>query len=120
MKKAGTTLLISLTCLFLGVAIGLLITKYSNRLTIVFPNQWPAEVTQTELPLSMGKININTASLRELCMLPGIGKETAEKIIAYRERHGVYMDPKDLLNVEGIGKKKLENILEYITVISGG
>ena len=62
------------------------------------------------------KININTASVDKLVSLPGIGKKTAEKIIEYRESHGIFQTPTDLLNVKGIGKKKLEKIEKFLIV----
>lgn len=62
------------------------------------------------------KININTASKELLATLDGIGESLAERIIAYRSLHGPFGDVNDILNVSGIGKKKLEAVKDYITV----
>lgn len=61
-------------------------------------------------------ININTASARELQKLDGIGRATARAIIDYRTENGDFASVDELLEVKGIGEKKLEKIRERITV----
>jgi competence protein ComEA len=61
------------------------------------------------------KLNVNTASLEELETLPYIGEAKARAIIEYREEHGPFSSPEDLLNVPGIGEKTLEKIRGKIT-----
>ncbi len=63
-----------------------------------------------------GLLNINTATAPELERLPGIGPVLASNIIAYREAHGPFRSPEDLLAVPGIGPAKLSQILDLITV----
>lgn len=63
-----------------------------------------------------GRININTADKKALCELPGIGNETAERIIEYREQRGGFSDVSELLRVSGIGKSKLEKIKDRVKV----
>ena len=60
-------------------------------------------------------ININTADAEALDFLPGIGPTLAQRIVDYREANGEYLLVTDLLNVSGIGKTRLEDILPYIT-----
>ncbi len=59
------------------------------------------------------KININTAPLESLILIPGIGEKTARIIINLREKEK-FIEYKDLLKIKGIGKKKLEKIKDYI------
>src|SRR5215216_745973 len=66
--------------------------------------------TTTEL------ININTASAAELDVLPGIGPTTAQKIIAYREQNGPFINAEDIINVSGIGPGTYERMKDLITV----
>jgi competence protein ComEA len=61
-------------------------------------------------------IPINTATVEELDILPGIGAQTAQAIIEYREAHGKFLSPEDLLRVPGIGPKKLAALKSHITV----
>lgn len=59
-------------------------------------------------------LHINTASVDDLCALKGVGPKLAEKIIERRNASGPFKGPSDLKKVHGIGKKKLENMLQSI------
>lgn len=48
-------------------------------------------------------VNINTADVKELMKLEGVGRKVAEKIVEYREHHGHFQKPEELRKVEGIG-----------------
>ena len=63
-----------------------------------------------------GKININKANKDELIMLYGIGEVLAEEIISYREANGPFVSVEELLNVKGIGRAKLDAIIDYICI----
>ena len=66
---------------------------------------------------SMGVlVNINTASVAELETLPGIGPTYAERIVAYREMHGPFEEPAQIMNVKGIGPACYERIKTMISV----
>ena len=62
------------------------------------------------------KININTANADALDTLPGIGPVKAQRIIEYREKNGEFEVIEDIMNVDGIGRKTFENLMDYITV----
>ena len=62
------------------------------------------------------KININTADLYDLESLPGIGRVTALNIIDYRSRNGPFTEFSDLIEVKGIGEKKLEMLRQYVSI----
>ncbi|OQY58312.1 MAG: hypothetical protein B6245_12505 [Desulfobacteraceae bacterium 4572_88] len=54
------------------------------------------------------KIDINTASAKELTQLQGIGPALAERIVEYRNNHGPFEKPEDITKVKGIGAKTFE------------
>lgn len=60
-------------------------------------------------------LNLNTATRDQLLVLPGVGPATADRIVAFREEHGPYVQPEDLMNVKGIGDKRFEKIRPYVT-----
>jgi competence protein ComEA len=58
------------------------------------------------------KIPINEVTEDELSLIPGIGKKLAHEIIRRRDEIGGFKKYEQLLQVSGIGKKKLELIKE--------
>lgn len=76
----------------------------------------PAAEAIEETAVISFPISINQAGKEELMALPGIGDILAERILAYRRENGDFRSPEELLNVEGIGKKRLEEILDFITI----
>lgn len=64
----------------------------------------------------VGKININTASAKELESLSGIGPVLAERIIDYREAYGSFAKIDELTKVSGIGPTVLKKIRDEITL----
>lgn len=63
-----------------------------------------------------GKININTASEKELQELPGVGPATSEAIIKHREENGRFESIEQLEDVPGIGPAILERLTPLVTV----
>lgn len=62
------------------------------------------------------KIDINHASFEELCTLPGVGKTIAARIIEYRVETGDIGTKDRLLEIKGIGQKKLQKIKNHIFI----
>ena len=60
------------------------------------------------------RISINTADLDTLCMLKGIGPSTAQRIIDYRNEHGLFQNIEDIMNFKGIGTSRFEAIKDRI------
>jgi competence protein ComEA len=86
-------------------------------LASVAPSRTPRSAPQaaatatTQFP-----INLNTATAEQLEAIPGIGPVLAQRIIEYRQTHGRFQSVDELLEVHGIGAKRLENMRPYVTV----
>lgn len=126
MKKHSFMLLLVLTGFFTAFTLGFFLGRNQNHETIqlsVLPSQaqhnagivptLPSQETVVEdvtFP-----IDLNSAGIRELTALPGIGEALAKRILDYREQYGAFSCPEELMNVEGIGSGRLEALLDYVT-----
>lgn len=61
-------------------------------------------------------VDLNDADIGTLQNLPGIGPKTAQAIVDYREAKGGFRSVEELLDVKGIGPKKMEKIRPFVTV----
>lgn len=61
-------------------------------------------------------VNINTAGVDELMLLPRIGPSVAERIVEFREQNGRFKAAEDLLLVRGVGEKTFELIRPHVAV----
>lgn len=106
-----------------------------NRPTAAPPSDEPAAPTEAALPsetatpsetttpsetaaspASGARIDLNSAAKETLMTLPGIGEVLAQRIVDYRAAHGAFRSVSELMQIEGIGEKRYNAILEFITV----
>ena len=64
----------------------------------------------------LASVNINTASVKELDALPGIGTKTAALIVEYRQKNGPFKKIEELMNVRGVGEKSFLKLKPQLTV----
>lgn len=69
---------------------------------------------QTALPTF--PVDLNTASAQTLEFLPGVGKKTAQRIIAKRSEKGGFRSVEELAEVRYIGRHKLDKIRPFVAV----
>jgi competence protein ComEA len=63
-------------------------------------------------------VNLNTATVSELEVLPCGGARTAARIVEYREKKGPFKKIEELMNVQGIGEKSFLKLKPQLTVSS--
>ena len=120
-NKTSFLVLMTVTVLFAGILIGTFIGRTARLYSVdarVSTKSKETEPVHT-LPYQTnqtGKINVNIASAEELTMLPGIGEETAKRIVEYRSKYGIFYALEDMTKVKGVGKSTIEKIRPYATV----
>jgi competence ComEA-like helix-hairpin-helix protein len=75
-----------------------------------------AAVQPVPAPTATGVVNINTADVTQLAMLPRVGVKAAQRIADYRKEHGNFKKASDLMQVKGFGEKSFERLSSWITV----
>jgi competence protein ComEA len=80
------------------------------------PAQAASGSRRTNRPV--GKVDLNQATIEQLQALPGIGETLAQRVVHRRQAAGLFRSVDDLLQVKGIGRKRLEE-LRPLVVVSG-
>ena len=65
-----------------------------------------------------GVVNINTATVDQLQLLPRVGPALAGRIVDFREANGEFRTVDEIVAVKGIGERSFENLEPFI-VTSG-
>ena len=63
-------------------------------------------------------LDLNRASVEDLCLVPGIGESLAREIVNYRRSKGGFRSLEELKNVIGIGEQNWKSFQSYFTVTS--
>lgn len=139
MKKPRLSILVTVTLVFVAFTAGFFLGRNGNHggVELSVPPGMLTEPTETAIQATAASplettaptqtaaetqapivfpIDINTADAETLTALPGIGEVLAERIVAYRRENGPFPSVYGLMNVKGIGEKRMEAILDLITV----
>lgn len=123
LKRLAAFIIPALALLACGVMLGIFLmqTRVPGTVSVQHaePDE-PEEAVQTvmEEPSDAAddRLDLNTATAAELQELPGIGEVIAQRIIDYRDLCGHFLDPEQLMEVDGIGEAKYEKLRELVTV----
>ena len=64
-------------------------------------------------------VDVNTASPALLGYVSGIGAKLAEKMVAFRDENGVFVDRESIRNVPGLGPKAFEQSAGFLRIRDG-
>ena len=77
---------------------------------VAAPRPEPVGAAQGESGARDRRVDLNTAGVDELSLLPGIGRGAARRIIAHRELHGPFASVGDLEQVEGFDAHRVARV----------
>ena len=121
----GETIMVLCTVIFLAICIGrynvrnrpgeeMLVMTSRTAQSAAVGERSDRGVLKTLLPGE--KINLNTAPVKDLARLPGVGERMAEEIVGLREALGGFRTIRELNRVPVIGAELYSQIEPYITV----
>ena len=91
--------------------------RLEDGMQIVVPTTAEAEAQRKEVSRQEARlVNLNTASVAELCTLSGIGEAKAEAILAYRTEIGAFSSIEQLKEVTGIGESLFNQIKSSVYI----
>lgn len=115
-ERRVSTALVLATLAFVSAFAGLFFYRLSNTELGLEGADYVESSGSYEYLTGSGGVNINTASLEELMVLPGIGETRARSIIKYREGNGDFESIADVCEVTGIGEGVYADIRELICI----
>lgn len=91
--------------------------KVTDGMQVVVPSVEEAAERQAIAEAEAdGRVELNTATLEQLCTLPGIGETRARAILAYREEHGGFSVTEELMQVSGIKEGTFNRLRELVYI----
>lgn len=118
-KRADAAVLGMATLLALGLIVWAAgfwiapVVQFGYRPAVYTTPRTEQEAQQAELA---APINLNTADTETLMRLPGIGEKRAAAIVAYREEHGPFASPDELVEISGISQRMVDQWAGRITL----
>jgi competence ComEA-like helix-hairpin-helix protein len=108
-------------------SINRLMNIYANSIQVNQPDFYPVltdrifpEFDFLEGSYFREKININTATEREMKKLPDIGTTVARRIREHREKYGTFKSIQEIKQIRGLGKNSIEKIKDAISISGRG
>ena len=106
--------MVAVLCLGIGLFLGRMLLR--QRTGILAAEVGRSSIVElTPSPAPEGCLNLNTASVKELAELPGIGPVLAERIVEYRRTIGRFRYPYEITDISGIDEKIYSALRDRIT-----
>ena len=79
---------------------------------------WPVLCAEVALGavVTVGVVNVNTASAQELELLPGVGPARARAILSARKKRGHFKRIEDLAEIKGVGDSMLDKLRPHVVL----
>lgn len=91
--------------------------RLGRALALVLLSSALVAATQAQAaPRLTGVVNVNTASVEELELLPGVGEARARAMVALRKERGGFKSIDELKDVKGIGDAGLARLRPYVRI----
>lgn len=101
-----------LTVIFTSSLLMMMTCSSTFAASATHPKHHRSHHTLVQQQTSMSPIDLNTADIKTLSDLKGIGPKKAKAIITYRQEHGNFKSLMDLAQVKGISKKSVARLLK--------
>jgi competence protein ComEA len=76
------------------------------------------EATETTQAVPALKVNLNTATAKDLMKVKGLNASRARAIVVYRKKHGDFKSTQDLTNVKGFKKMKPDAFMQIANQVT--
>ena len=104
--RAEAAVVLALAAIFLAAVLVIVVRQHRAGARI--------EVIQAEAAGAEYRIDLNTAGVQELMLLPGIGEVRSQRLVDWREANGRIASLDDLREATGLGASGVEKLREFI------
>lgn len=107
--------------LFLNLLAGCVVVATAAPACVKLPRRPPAAVVRADTHAPTGetsagpRLNLNTATARELERLPGVGPALAARVVEHRARYGPFRRAEHLMAVRGISERRFRALRAHVT-----
>jgi competence protein ComEA len=81
-------------------------------------NATGGEATETTQAAPVIKVNLNTATAKDLMKVKGLNASRARAIVVYRKKHGDFKSTDDLTKVKGFKKMKPDAFMQIANQVT--
>jgi len=67
-----------------------------------------------------GKIDLNSAQVEDLVLVPGVGGKLASMIVNYRTKNGTFSSIAEVEKIPGVGEKKRAKMEPFLKIVQHG